>query len=1171
MAGNSNKQNRGNSNQPQGNQGSQALNSYSNNLGAVAKQLSDAAKSFKTSADAIERSNENLIDNLHNLARAFGKEMKDTTKSQSKNAKTTQEASEDITKGFDRATREGDELLDKGQMIGGALIKTAQKAFTFVFEKYKRAFNSVLNNYTQNLEAITSRMQLSNAQYSLMLDQATKRISGDNLKREFSQIDFSDALIPVLQTGIRGGLAEEMAYRNMITNRVLPMINTNTRAYTRMSKLFGDTFTQGIQAVGTYTERMLDSAEGLEEGGYDTAIQTVYREVMEQVRMSGGSESDVGEMMQEILLKYSDIASTFGKDYAEKTLQDYSAFVRGDSIMQAELESLLPGITAQNATFEEYVKAQQDLITTYMGTMKSSYASTGFGFDVTVIQDVLNGLYFQNKDQLKDTELTLKNFNKDAENKKTMDNLTKGYYQSVTDQMNNWNENTMARLATLAGEKLPDAADTLNDIWGLLEMWFPILFTAMTSGNLLKDGGGALGKLFGVGAGGAGAKKLLSKGAETAGEGAGEGAGGAGASKGLAALMGKSVGSGGATVGGIAAGATGFAVGGVLTVKDLIGAGSETWSDTSDVGKTIGSGALAGLLTGRGLMTSAKQKSNLQKALAGEKVSFDWGSLGLNAAKGAGIGAGIGTATAGWAAGSGTVIGTVVGAIGGAISNAVQQWIENAKFNKFADALNEATDAIQNLQYTAEAYNEAEEQEISFTEAYNKIRDGDLKGGISDLIQLFPQYSKRIEKITDENDSYLTVLQTLVEADKRRAERENIDAARGAVDAVRSEIDKGEDAVSGHENLLKLYGIEAAKEIDENWGKYGNGFEGAEATVELAKEQYADFLKKTGQTTSDISFTEFIKRVNRATGWNAETGVYHLGVNSSTDTYEVLGNVYNYKDQNSSNPRGTTGWTTLGHQNIKETAAQTVEPFNTFDEVVQKMIDGWSDTLTNFAVAESYARGPDGEFLSNEEVIDKFPFGEADRQYLDIQSILSDLGTELKDIKTNSIYISDGMKSVYQAKLEPYMDEYIGLWRSFGLDNPDYKMPEFSKGIAYVPYDNYPAILHAGETVLPAIAAENLRQLAQSDTIQGISQFLSNMVGTTIASATASPLNDNNVSALIVTAIGEAVNVIKAVLDVISGDVSSIRGYASSINSKLELKSNIPDHVSGYRSIIAGV
>lgn len=680
----------------------------------------------------------NLSEVLRELTKVVG-DLEDIGDGFTKDVGKSASALKDTSKAFEKENSTLDKTLQKhGAKFDGyakAAVQSLSAVFSFALNKFEKGFNSIVDNFNQNFTAITSRQQYTQRQYASMLNGFTKWVETHDLRTQFSQIDLSNALIPVLQTGIRGGLAEEMAKRNVVTEKLLPMINTNTRAYMRMSKLFGDTFTQGITAIGTYTERYLQSAEGLEEGNLDSIIQTIYRELGEVAK----TPEQFNKMMQETIASYQIMASKYGADYAGTALQNYSKWISGEGVMSGDLASILPGKSASNRSFDAFGKAMETIFSTYIdGRMPSGYGASAFGFSKEAIQDYMIGQKF-NKEMTVSMDEVLADFDASAEYQKDMYTLSQGAYNSITEQQNKFNENAMAYLGTLAAENIPDVQGSLNLIKGIVGAFFTAWLTSRTIDKVTGGGsGGGVLKSFSTQWGDSKALGQLAK---------EQGISRAAAAKEL----------------GLTRSAAGTAGGVALLAAGLIKGGVDSWSAIRNTSGGTGAKVASGFAGFFGDTSGAQtQQEKLDEVRKNKGSWLDWKKAGKAAGTGALIGAGtgaiVGSGAAGVGAAPGAAIGGAIGAVAGVVGSLVEQAIQYGQASRYAKSelgkLGETTkEAVKELQN----YRQEATQQIDAAVKYQEIQEKLNKNSsnLSDIEKLryqiqLQQYQLELSKIKQE-------------------------------------------------------------------------------------------------------------------------------------------------------------------------------------------------------------------------------------------------------------------------------------------------------------------------------------------------------------------------------------------------------------------------------------
>ncbi len=1095
--------------------------------------------------DNRDSSMERLTPTLNELTRVLGElsdvvgDLQDVGKDFTKDVGKSVSALKDTSKAFEKENSTLDKTLQKhGAKFDGyakAAVQSLSAVLSFAFNKFEKGFNSIVDNFNQNFTAITSRQQYTNRQYANMLNGFTKWVETHDLRTQFSQIDLSNALIPILQTGIRGGLAEEMAKRNVVTEKLLPMINTNTRAYMRMSKLFGDTFTQGITAIGTYTERYLQSAEGLEEGNLDSIIQTIYRELGEVAK----TPEQFNKMMQETITSYQIMASKYGADYAGTALQNYSKWISGEGVMSGDLASILPGKSASNRSFDAFGKAMETIFSTYIdGRMPSGYGANAFGFSKEAIQDYMIGQKF-NKEMTVSMDEVLADFDASAEYQKDMYTLSQGAYNSITEQQNKFNENAMAYLGTLAAENIPDVQGSLNLIKGIVSAFFTAWLTSRTIDKVTGGGdGGILGSLIGKNNIVKGGNFRLLKSFANAGAASGHWG---------TSVVGNTVGGALQTLGPIA--------GGLIAVKDAISGGLAD-PTKSGIALRLGVGGVGGRVI-----------NTIGGAIAGNtEADSTWGvakNIMGNTAKGALIGA------------VGGPVGMLIGGAIGAITNVIATDWKKVSFLKEQKALNEQIKA------TKKAFSSLDESTnnlINSSKNYKTVTDI-LSSSVSNEAKLRqlktevtdPELQKLLENVTTYDELVQLFGKNPYELIKEIAENTRREDANKWMEDVANAVGENSDLLSKASNTD--YALAGATQKFASIVSSENTYHSAGETtkaLEKAKEQYE---RDTGK---QISLEDFAMNMNQY--WKKKTGASH-------DIARVL------KDDAGNVKIATTSYSKSDAKNEglwgDYTAYKTVSMWDpTTGEYTSTLKKGEMDavdTQGNYywwkgdRFKQLYDKyGLSGEvsgYRSGNEVLNTLEEDVARMVYSvtsvlpyyeDVndpqhQEILDSATSMLKSIKQTSDWLT---KQNVRAKGSTITNlailrKYPG-WDAYGIDINQY-LPQYKKGLWSVLRDGYKAVLHAGEMVLPASASEDLRELSGAHSIEGVSSFLKSLLGLSKATPTASALPDTSTVEILTSAIEAQTRALSKILNSILDRVSNIDGMMDGQLRRNLNQGNVPE------------
>ena len=763
------------------------------------------------------------VSDLSNTLMDFNSDFKSTTtaftndlrgilnKASQNNSDSNNEQSDNNDDFLRKLERNTEKSIDKTQVISSAVIKSFEAVAGYAIKKFTDASSRVMSDYNQNLTAITVRQQWTNSQYTKELREATDWIKNNGLVTQFSQIDWTSALSDALSMGLRDEVAVRVAEQNLITNKLLPQLNTSSRTYTRASKLLGDDLGKNVVAIGKYTEQLY-GAEGLEDGQVNNFLETISKEIIAGGAQNGLSKAEVSEQLGNVLGTYQQYSAQFGSEYAENVLGSLKGIMSGnlDDVManQAMQGSGIEignsaSLTPENISkyFEIYTQKTDEAGKRAGAGVMANMAGYG-NYDNILAVQISNAYGNKVKDwmsQVSDTVNVDNLYNKD------LNDLKKGDYQSITDQQNKWNENMVANASSLLAEKIPDTEGVLNNISGVLTTWFSVWTTLNTAGKLFGNEGGSAGGKLG--------SKLFGK-------------GGALGQGGKLALTAADSASGTALTGlGTALSAASLAAGVIWGAWD-----GKKAVDTSKANNlTKGQQAanfFGGFLTGRdtiGMTEDQKAEYYQQNGTFSVKDMFsNAGKYGLI---GAGSGALIGSAVPGAGTAAGAAIGGIGGAVTGAITNAIDQLQDAHHFKELQEATQNATDSISKMSSVTDGYGTAVQNNAQLMKDYYTVTDenkASTKEGTEAFNRLkdaYPEMLGNVEDVSKLDETYIGQLKTKIELEKIELDKKLKDAGNYDLDV---------SAYDGKEQLNQ------AAYTFADWAKNNKGFTEEEANNEVA-------------------------------------------------------------------------------------------------------------------------------------------------------------------------------------------------------------------------------------------------------------------------------------------------------------------------------------------------
>lgn len=818
------------------------VGNYSRALDRSADSLKSAAKDFKDSAKEItnnsDRNTDRIIKALSSFAKAFDKQVDDIDDLFSGNNK---EQKSEFEKNLEKYVGENKKNLTKTQAVLSATIKTFAVVANAVNRNFQRGFNSILNNYNENYSSITARMNKSNKDYTDMLMDSTKKIRQESLTNQFSQIDFTKALQDVLAQGIRDiddkNTASEMAYNNMITNQVLPMISTNTRTYVRYSKLLGDTFSKGITTIGTEIQKTY-GAEGLEQGQADAFLDTMSADIFSSAIEAGKSQEEAVEMLQDAMSAYGDLSGKYGSqvaEYALGQLKDYldnPGSANAVTIEAASRAGIEYGGSVSGQQFTAFLNNLIGDYQDYTSGIGKGIGGEALGISPDILRLVQAAQSWGDKSPIESLKV-----NTDQAYGELKSELSDGFTRSITAQADKWNENLMSGLADAAGQYIPHADEVLSDIWRIVKIWF----AAWAAKGVFGGGEGGTSLFNKIGSSDIMGSSLKGQIAGIPSQGLGE------------AL--KSGGLGGSLSGlGTALGVAGIAAGTIWAGVDAWKAGSRAAENNMSTGQVIGQGARS-FFTGS---STAGMTSDQKKAYYEQNGYFNFKDAALNAGKWALVGGGAGTLAGGPL---GTAIGAVAGGIVGFATNAIDQAIDAHHYKELAEASENASKSVQALSKASSDYKSVMKKTENVQEYLNDLNSKDTETrevAFEALKSQYPEYLSNIESVKDLDKDYIEVIKTKIELEKLQAKNDALTALKD------TSVDTSEYA----KDMLSYGGKEFAE-----WASNNKGFSEEEANAKV-KEIADKYYNGNLQETWKILRSDFGSSVINEGVWSQELDDY---------------------------------------------------------------------------------------------------------------------------------------------------------------------------------------------------------------------------------------------------------------------------------------------------------
>lgn len=455
-----------------------SFENFSKLLDEHTKALLKASEDFKKSAEAFNKNFDNLT----------GQDQKHRV-----------EISKDARKLFDREAQSRNDNVVKGRKAGDAFVSSLKVVGKAFINQLDKSIEKVADKYVSQFSTITSRMQMSYREYATMFNEAATYFRNNGLAKQFTSAEFADSLTAALDTGLRGEEAKRQAYQNLITNKLVPAISTNTVAYRRMSKQFGDSFNEGITAIAKYTEKVY-GAEGIEEGRINSIIDSLglsARYAAAQQGLTGSQASDIVSRTTGVLTA---LGSTVGENFQAQIVDMLRAASSGETMTSGQ--SALAGI-AGIYTAEQANAALMDpeKLTEVIGKILNQYADrssnvlgvlsqSGLGYDLQAGQEAYIAMTEKSSGEIvSELSAFTKNFDASQVYQEERDKLEEGYYTDSSTALSNILSNMSTWFATWKSN-IP-MFDTIVDILGQIAS---IVVSQKIIGGI--SGGDAAGGIF---------------------------------------------------------------------------------------------------------------------------------------------------------------------------------------------------------------------------------------------------------------------------------------------------------------------------------------------------------------------------------------------------------------------------------------------------------------------------------------------------------------------------------------------------------------------------------------------------------------------------------------------------------------------------------------------------
>lgn len=1097
---------------------STSLSGFSDSLSRNADQLKRNSTNLKSNSESLDSNTKALLQMAKSFsedAKKFTSDMKTViaqTKSATKDQSDSQESAiSDMSKIFDKSSKNLDGAMTRGQKISSVFLTTLETVGSRIIKEFLGGASRIAESYKSSLNDTTVRMQWTQQRYADMYNNASKQFLESGLGQQFSPKDYANALTETVVTGLRGDEAQRQAYHNLITNRLIPAISTNTVAYRRMAKQMGDTFNEGIVAIGKYTESVY-GAEGLEEGKANNVIDALQVSLNYAASTGKYDEKDVQKSLDKMMFTVGALED------AGVNTDDFMSNIQ--AILEGNVDSVSDvfhamGVGTKDKLLSRVMSDPMSLFEDYANVM-------GLGNSATSNGEIVNSLGGDTRTAMMiqtavnnglDFDEIAKNFSKyqpQVELDKWNKYLEKGEGRTNDQKLDAYEENVGTALGVIEAQ-VPRFNDLVSDVKKILGVLTTALLADTVKGG--TGGNGLLGKLLGgksVSALSSGSSSVLNLPLlGSTGNGMVSGSGILGKLAGYGYSHGAATTATGASAAGsglasLALGPGALIAGGIMAGKDAFDSGKIAYDEGYGAGD-IALQSTRGLITGGGMMTKAEELDATSAALSGQKRKFDWGEVGMNTLKGTAIGAGVGTAVGGWAAGIGTAVGAGVGAIAGAVTNMIDQAIENAKYNELADASSEMAKQFEELSNAQSNYDKVmsqttEDQKKSdllmkYLNGETTASTEELNSAFEELQMKYPAQLGNLETINELEPQYIEALQRKIDLEKQAATDQLAVEANEALESLNEVRDK-------FDNI-------AASEIKSDASRqFVDAIlaEGGENGKVWSSDELNALLEDKLKSNPEMSKEDLINELNSGKS----------------------GAVLKVQEDGRLTLTGQNNDAGKGGMTAGDNMAQFATDYAKSDEYLKQAQGVIQEERSKlFGVYQSIVsmageKGEDGTYSYS------------DAQLQSIKTLAEQFN---KEVQSTNQHASDYKLNMFKLK----KDEFADIDAIFGAAGVT---PSFKVGAYNIQKDNMLANLHQGEMVLTSANANMLRNLGSG----GISGLLTGLTALGQAKATSVDEGSSEVSSvgsMIVSAIQSQTELLLNSMSVIIGYVSKISGSKS--------------------------
>lgn len=626
------------------------------------------------------------------------------------------------------------------------ISKVADQFIQIFTKSFSQAYNKLSSTYEGAYGDITSKGGFSRIEFNKLITDLSKELKQAGLANSISISNYTQQLQSIISSGMTGPLASKVAKYGVIAQESGFSFGFSNQDFLKtLSQMDAagqdiDAFLENIIASSKSVIDEVGNAYGFANSNFDTLITSLHN----IASVTNMSEKAINSSM-EAMVAFNGVmgitnadTTQFYEDLTQYVTGGLGAVSKGNQLIFRELGSTLKSTFSQ----EGIGGALEQMISFIYDNYKAGDADSvefiaalaeSLGGNAAQIQSLLS--QYTDKDAFTEAFKDALNAAQGSSYEATIKKL--GEYQTAEEALANTMETNTASLVMLSQDGnivTKQILDTLVGYVGSFSLKDAINLISNTTNTLSNLTGGKSGELLAKVGGkliGTTRQSVVSSSANQT-------------LMNAPGVIGKAssfLGTTGAAVGGAV-------LGGALTVADAVGG----WKKGSIGGTKGATGAALGAITG----VVGPVESGWDIAKITGKNALKYGAIGTT------IGGPVGTAL-------GAGIGAIVGATSALVEYNDKQNVLNRSLTHMTENMDKVNTALSNIQANYET-------SLELDDLAQKAKKGDIEA-IKTLNAQYPQLATH----TDNLNEYVTVLDSVVKAEKARLAKESLEQYATAV------------------------------------------------------------------------------------------------------------------------------------------------------------------------------------------------------------------------------------------------------------------------------------------------------------------------------------------------------------------------------------------------------